>query len=48
MTPREQADAAYDEWIAGDAGLAYAGDADVAQGFTDGFLIGKFGTVEVG
>jgi hypothetical protein len=31
------ADAAYERWIAGEAGPAYAGDTDVKDGFLDGY-----------
>ena len=34
----EVAATAYDRWIAGEAGPAYAGDTDVRTGFIDGFI----------
>jgi hypothetical protein len=33
----EGADAAYERWMAGPAGPAYAGDTDVRDGFRDGY-----------
>jgi hypothetical protein len=35
---RAEAESAYEVWIAGEAGPAYAGDKDVKDGFIDGYM----------
>lgn len=37
--PLLSAEEAYDQWIAGKAGPAFAGDTDVRTGFIDGYLL---------
>jgi hypothetical protein len=40
MSVTEKAERAYEVWISGEAGLAFAGDTDVQEGFIDGFTAG--------
>ena len=39
----ERAEVAYDVWMSGPAGPAFAGDEDVRIGFIDGYKLGKLG-----